>query len=299
MQETFIERGIEYDIDHANLVVYETNAPCKNIEFIFDSYTITMMIEGHKTITSEPLKLEFFPGTLFIPHKNVVQEVAIPNASFDNPTKCLVLNIDSKFLRAYIDELLVSHQHQNIIPNNVAKASIDHFISNDKRTLKCFEKIYECVIHARNKYDRLITTLHLKELIIRLLQTPCYQLLFDISKKNALSDEIDNTIRYIKANIRESITLDELVKVSGLGRTTLHTQFKTLLHTTPAKYILNEKITLAKRHIAEFVDLKALAYECGFNSYENFSKSFKRIAGESPSEYKKKMLLRSFSSDLS
>lgn len=295
MQETFIERGIEYELDHAHLILYETNAPCKNIEFIFDTYTITMMIAGHKTITSDPLKLEFFPGTLFIPHKNITQDVAIPNASFDNPTKCLVLTIESTFLRSYLDELLVSNQLQKLIPQNIPEASIDHFISNDKRTLRCFERIYEYTSQATSEYDRMIVSLQLKELILRLLQTPCYQLLFDISKKNALSKEIDKTIRYIKANIRDTITLDQLIRVSGLGRTTLHTQFKKHLNTTPAKYILNEKISLAKRHIAEFIDLKALAYECGFNSYENFSKSFKRIEGESPSAYKKKMLLRSLS----
>ena len=91
MVEQFIERGTSYSLRNGKLSLYETNCACKDIQFYFDQYVMTLMLSGHKTIVSDHLKFEFFPGTFFIPEKEVINSVSIPNASIYNPTQCLVL----------------------------------------------------------------------------------------------------------------------------------------------------------------------------------------------------------------
>ncbi|MGD1846760.1 MAG: hypothetical protein ACFB10_15330, partial [Salibacteraceae bacterium] len=85
MEERFIERGTDYQLRRGTLSVYETNCSCKNVKFHFNRFMLTLMLSGHKTIEGERLKFEFFPGTFFIPEKDAVIDVSIPNASIDNP----------------------------------------------------------------------------------------------------------------------------------------------------------------------------------------------------------------------
>jgi len=90
MQDKFIEKGTHYPLKHGRLSLFETNCSCKDIQFHFKQYVMTLMLSGHKTIESENLKFEFFPGTFFYYlEKETINQVSIPNASFTNPTNVL------------------------------------------------------------------------------------------------------------------------------------------------------------------------------------------------------------------
>ncbi|MBR4420656.1 MAG: AraC family transcriptional regulator, partial [Clostridia bacterium] len=51
-------------------------------------------------------------------------------------------------------------------------------------------------------------------------------------------------------------------------------------------YCLNEKIKLAKKLIIENVELKTIADQLGFSTYNYFSRTFKKREGITPMQYK-------------
>jgi AraC-like DNA-binding protein len=66
--------------------------------------------------------------------------------------------------------------------------------------------------------------------------------------------------------------------------------FKQNFHTTPNQYIINYKIDLAKK-LLECRELSVLdvAYLCGFEDIYYFSKTFKKVTGQTASNFRKQI----------
>jgi len=74
MQDKFIEKGTHYPLKHGRLSLFETNCSCKDVQFHFKQYVMTLMLSGHKTIESENLKFEFFLAHfLFLKKKQLIK----------------------------------------------------------------------------------------------------------------------------------------------------------------------------------------------------------------------------------
>ncbi|WP_055447879.1 AraC family transcriptional regulator [Lacinutrix mariniflava] len=288
-RKIFIERSTEYKFNNGLLTIYETNSPCKDILFTFDKYMITIMLSGHKTVISENIKVEFFPGMVFIPEKNIVQTVEISNASFSNPTKCLVLDVDPKFIENLVLELMENEDWKTNFEYTLNEKH-SHFISNDTNTIESFERFYKYLKAGNSGLNSIINNAILRELILRVLQTEAGALLIKNVKNNIKDKNIEKTISYIKTNLRNKITIDDLVAISGFGKTKLFNRFKDTFGITPVNYIMKERIKYSIKIIKSIDSLQSVAYQSGFNTYEHFCKSFKKIEGLSPMAYKKKAL---------
>ena len=128
MVEKFIERATDFQLEHGKLSVYETNCACRDVKFFFEQNVLTVMLSGHKTVVSKKLKVEFFPGTFFIPESNTVQKVDIANASVNNPTKCLVLELNPSFLSSF-------HQESNKVDVDNEKYMMGSTVSDNYHSI--------------------------------------------------------------------------------------------------------------------------------------------------------------------
>ena len=75
----------------------------------------------------------------------------------------------------------------------------------------------------------------------------------------------------------------------GMSRMQLHRRLKKITNQNARTYILNQRITHAKRELkqtSKFV--YEIAQNCGFKDYTYFSKCFKQQVGLSPSEFRKR-----------
>ena len=286
-REQFVERATEYSLENVVLTIYETNCPCRDVKFFFEENVLTLMLRGHKTILNERMTVEFFPNTFFIPEKNCVQTVAIPNASFDNPTKCLVLNIDKSFLAQVYHDLQMDEASKDFLFKNEEEEMGNHFMSNDSYIIENFKRLYTTIIKKRSKANEMICTLYLKELLIRLYQTRALVFLKDNFEEKGINPTIQKAIRYIKSNLQNKITVKELASLAGLGVTSFNNKFKAATGFSPIEFLFKERIKHAKILILkEELTLKEIAFNCGFNSYEYFCSSFKKLENIKPSEFR-------------
>ncbi|WP_040281177.1 AraC family transcriptional regulator [Psychroserpens damuponensis] len=288
-RKIFIEKSTEYKFDNGLLTIYETNSPCKDILFTFDKYMITIMLSGHKTVVSKNVKVEFFPGMVFIPEKDTVQTVEISNASFSNPTKCLVLDVEPKFIEKLVLELLEDDDWKANFEYTLNEKHT-HFISNDSNTIESFERFYKYLKLGNTGLNSRINNVILHELILRVLQTEAGSLLIENVKSKIKDRNLEKTIRFIKMNLRNKITINDLVGISGFGKTKLFNRFKETFGVTPVNYIMKERIKYSLKIIKSIDSLQSVAFQSGFNTYEHFCKSFKKIEGISPMAYKKKKI---------
>ncbi|MEN0046251.1 MAG: helix-turn-helix domain-containing protein [Bacteroidota bacterium] len=288
MSEKFIERGTEYSLEYGKLVVYETNCACKDIKFYFEQYTLTLMLSGHKTIVTDNLSLEFFPGTFYIPEPEIIHTVHIPNATFDNPTKCLVLELQPSFLSQYYEQIQLSEKDVQLLKAEPDNPDLPHFFSNNRYMIDTFSRLYEHLLRERSRANEMIATLLVKELLLRVFQTDGLFLLKQNFEQKIADASIQRSVAYIRKRLANKITVEQLAKVAKLGTTTFFKKFKNSTGLSPVDYILKERIKQAKiLMLKDQLSLKEIAYRCGFNSYEYFCNSFKKIEQMRPKDYRK------------
>ncbi|MEM1323604.1 MAG: helix-turn-helix domain-containing protein [Bacteroidota bacterium] len=288
MQEKFIERGTAFPLRNGKLTIYETNCACKDIQFYFDEFVMTLMLSGHKTITSQNLKFEFFPGTFFIPEQETINHVSIPNASYYNPTKCLVLELNPSFIQSVYEDIFYSSTDKELVFSPTLDSSKPYFLSNDELLLQAFIKLY----HVQSKDDSpvkaLVEDLVIREMLLRVFHTEGLHLLKRNFEKSIFDKGIRRVISHIKSHINQKLTTSSLAKIAGLGQTTFFKVFKEATGRTPVDYILQERIRQAKILIQKGkYPLQEVAFRCGFNSYEYFCSSFKRSEQIKPSHFRR------------
>lgn len=100
---------------------------------------------------------------------------------------------------------------------------------------------------------------------------------------------IQHTLTYIDTHFAEKITLQELSALAGLTPTYFSTLFKEVVGISLWNYISARRIDKAI-HLITDEDCKKnmidIAAECGFNNTANFNKTFKKVTGMTPREYR-------------
>ncbi len=100
-------------------------------------------------------------------------------------------------------------------------------------------------------------------------------------------DAVLNTVAFINDNIKNPITLNDIIRQSGSCCSSFTKHFKCITGVTPYEYLLLQRIENASRLLLDTeLSVLEIAYECGFNSHSNFNKIFKRITGLSPKEFR-------------
>ena len=85
--------------------------------------------------------------------------------------------------------------------------------------------------------------------------------------------------------------VDMIAKEVGLSRVHLYRKMKELTNQSPSEFISNIRLKLAGEMLStQKQSIEDVAYACGFNSPNSFSRKFKSFYGKSPTEYMKEKL---------
>lgn len=108
-------------------------------------------------------------------------------------------------------------------------------------------------------------------------------------QKDHTDKEILKTQEYIEKNIHEKITIDELAKISALGRRTFERRFKQATNNSVLEYVQRIKIEAAKRQFeTSRKNINEVMYDVGYTDTKAFRDLFKKITGLTPVEYRNK-----------
>ena len=80
-------------------------------------------------------------------------------------------------------------------------------------------------------------------------------------------------LQFIEKNISQKITVDELSKISNMSVSTFNRHFRNHLGVTPAIYIIQKRVAIAKKLISENGHTKTeIAQMCGFYDASHMDK---------------------------
>ena len=102
-----------------------------------------------------------------------------------------------------------------------------------------------------------------------------------------LEDEITNSIKYMKKNIKSLFSVDQLAKNQNLSVSHYTRLFRSKTGSSPIQYFNQLKVQLSCQYLY-FSDrkIKEICNEIGFDDQYYFSRLFKKLMGISPAKYK-------------
>ena len=98
---------------------------------------------------------------------------------------------------------------------------------------------------------------------------------------------LDTVIKAIEVNLGESgFGVDQLSELAHMSTTHLHRKLTALINQSPGHLIRSMRLQRAADLLAKQAgNVNEIAYQVGFSVPENFSKSFKKQFGVTPSQY--------------
>ncbi len=103
-------------------------------------------------------------------------------------------------------------------------------------------------------------------------------------------DLLEEAENYISRNLQEDISIEELAAQMGVSATHLGRLFKKKNGCTLIDYVIQKRIGLAQELLKDpGLSVSTVAFKSGYNNYSYFTKSFKKITGMTPREYRRRL----------
>ncbi len=284
--QTLVENKTTYSLKNAEMHVFETHQRTEKHFLQFDLPVFGSMLQGRKIMHLENSpSFEFVPRESLILPSNETMQIDFPEASMENPTRCLALTIAEEKIKETIDFL------------NETRARLDdvwkfidttyHFTNSDAIEY-IIQRLFFLFTEDHDSKD-VFTDFMLRELIIRILQSETKKIYSEKTIQLSSSHRLAYIISFIRDNLNANLTIKELSNKAYMSESNFHRVFKNELGISPIEFINIERIKLAKSLLQDpKMKIKNIYQECGFNSLSYFVRMFKRIENQSPKEYQLK-----------
>ncbi|GHE44636.1 helix-turn-helix domain-containing protein [Sphingobacterium griseoflavum] len=115
---------------------------------------------------------------------------------------------------------------------------------------------------------------------------------FSLAKEKSpdVDERMARVLDYIHAHIDTAIPISKLAEISFLTKDHLIRSFKKQINCTPRKYINRKKIEKAQLMLlVGDYSVQQLAFKLGFENVFYFNRLFKKLTGENPTNYRKRL----------
>ena len=106
------------------------------------------------------------------------------------------------------------------------------------------------------------------------------------SPQAEVDEFLKKALRYIDEHLNEKILLDDLAKATSRSKSSFCHLFEKKMKISPKQYILQKKLALASKLIADGTPCTTAAMRIGYENYSNFFRIYSKHAKESPQKSK-------------
>ena len=192
----------------------------------------------------------------------------------------------SRAMSFFQDKILqVSDYEKDILGEIISEAKNLYMSSLDDPLLKKLKK------HATPLFgSEQLIEIYLEQMLIQLIRKGTnlkkVTKISTTTKQRSDSDLIDKVIEFLRDNLYNNITFDNVCKYSNQSRTNLKVLFKSETGMGIMEYYRNLKIKEIKKIIREkTLNFTKISETLGYTSVHYFSRHFKQVTGMTPSEY--------------
>lgn len=288
--ELIVENRTAYTLDNAELNIYETHQAAQNVELTFSNPVLASMIRGKKVmhLTNSP-SFDFFPGESVIVPAHQTMRIDFPEAHSQNPTQCLALAISPSKIRTIVETL---NEHSPLVDNDQGwQFANDNFYFTNEAAIHQLIGRLIYLFTENNAAKDYFANLVLQELIVRLMQTKARLVLNTNLQQLANTNRLAYAVKYVQENIHRNLTIKDLADKACMSEPNFFRCFKQQYGITPVEYINQQRIQLAMKLLYNTsYSVSDICFACGYNNLNYFQKVFKKAAGDTPANYRKKII---------
>lgn len=221
--------------------------------------------KGYYYVNNEKYEVNKNEGFLICP--NVV---TFYQADEENPWTYLWIGIDGEKVETYLkaaglnnDTLIFKYNDGDLLKEYILEM-LKHNTSSSSDSLKIEGLLYMFFseLAKQNKSD-------------------------PIHKNDINNNYINKAIEFIQNNYHNSIKVTDIADYICLNRSYLTSIFQSNLNMSPQKFLMKFRITKAAELLYNTdLPIANIAYSCGYSDPLAFSKTFKKIKGVSPKQYR-------------
>ena len=149
--------------------------------------------------------------------------------------------------------------------------------------------VREMVLHAQGFSDPSLDDAARVERFYLTLLDLCRPLV-DIGPKLCLpvaqSADLRAALRFTRANLGESLVLEDVARATDISERTLMRRLKDEIHVTWGQYLTSARMVRAMECLADGASVTDTSIQVGYRSLSAFSAAFRRFTGISPVEYR-------------
>ncbi|KAA0988897.1 helix-turn-helix domain-containing protein [Dyadobacter aurulentus] len=148
----------------------------------------------------------------------------------------------------------------------------------------------ESVIHSYHEMNRkasISSYLETMGIIMQMMSRFVTADHFDFPETKVIPSKILDTVNYIQTNLAKELTIEHLAERVHQNADYFSRTFQIHTGMRPINYIQHKRVERAQfMMLTSGMSLYEIAIETGFGSISYFSRVFKRISGQNPSDYK-------------
>ena len=189
------------------------------------------------------------------------------------------------------DEEELDYRGLNISPNIMSvlveeltgRPELPGFSQNlirDQETACCLKNLQELLMAGKQDFGKEEKLLLLLELLLQK-----YRQIFS-GEIPLCQEEIQKACRFMEENLDKPLSLEQICRHTGLGKSTLLRAFTREKGITPYRYLETLRINKARKLLEEGRTLTEAALETGFSDQSHFTNYFTSFTGISPGSYR-------------
>ena len=155
------------------------------------------------------------------------------------------------------------------------------------RFVHCIRQIETAQSNTNDAVDRFQDYAHMITLVNLLCQV--IRRTIPVRAETASGNVIQDVLTYINNHYTQDLSITDLARHFGISESWLAHEFVRFTNRSVYNYILYRRVMLSRRLMLGEDSLNTIAYQCGFSDYSGFLRAFTKIAGISPSKYRKNL----------
>ncbi len=243
-------------------------------------HRIFYILEGEATLVFKDKSIELSADTLVFFRSNIPYY-------FDGKVKVIVINLDLWRAAADMSRPLHVVLEDDLEKNKLIEDSLPDEVDDVITVTGAYEikpRLEECISAFRSPtpYSDAVTSAVLKEII-------CYAVQNTDREAKKMPEIVGRIEEYIRNNYDKDIGNENISAEFGYHSFYLNRIFKQYTGKTLHKALIDERIKIAKMLLrSTTLSVEEISKESGFSDRAAFCTTFKRLTGNSPTEYRGK-----------
>lgn len=282
--QSLLENRTTYSLERLEVNLFETHEAAAAVQLRFDQPVLASMIRGRKI-----MHLRDAPGFAFLPGESILlparerMVIDFPDATARLPTKCLALAIDEEEVASVVQWM--NERKPRSDGSEWTRQDYNYHFTHQPAVTQLLQRLVFLCAEDHPSKD-LFVGMHLRELLIRILQSDSRQRHLAGAEANATRNPLDAVITYIRSHLGDKLTVAQLSRVACMSESAFYRAFRHEMDCSPVEFVNGERLKLAG-HLLTDPDrgIRDVALRCGFNSASYFTRLFGEFYGMSPGAY--------------